>query len=61
MRIRVYGLLSSVHRNNIIVFLTRNIVTVGLNASGEVGVLRDGWAVVIQRWKLCRDICMSWH
>lgn len=48
-------------RNKGTVLLTRNIVTLGLNASGEVGVLRDGWAVVIQRWKLCGDICMSWY
>ena len=61
MRVRVQRLSSSMHRNNGIVFLTRNIVTLGLNASREVGVLGDGWAVVIQRRKLCRDICMSWH
>lgn len=42
-------------------FLTRNIVTVGLNVSREVGVLRDGWAVIIQRRELRGDICMSWH
>lgn len=43
------------------IFLTRNIVTLGLNASGEVGVFRNGWTIVIEWWELCRDVCMPWN
>lgn len=32
----------------------------GLDVSGEVGVLRDGRAVVVQLRELRGDICLSW-
>lgn len=40
---------------------TSYVVAVGLDLSGEVGVLGDGGAVVVQRWELRGDICVSWH
>lgn len=36
-------------------------MTVGLDVSGEVGVLGDRRAVIIQQRELCGDICMAWH
>ena len=35
------------------------VVALGLDASGEVGVLWDGVAVVIQRRELAWDLCVS--
>lgn len=39
---------------------TSYVVTVGLDVSREVGVLGDGWAVVVQQRELRGDICVSW-
>lgn len=40
---------------------TSYVVAVGLDVSGEVGVLGDGGAVVVQRRELRGDICVSRH
>lgn len=36
-------------------------IALGLNASGEVSVLRDGMAVVIQWRELGRDLGVAWY
>lgn len=36
-------------------------IALGFNASGEVSVLGDGMAVVIQRGELGRDLGVAWH
>lgn len=36
-------------------------IALGLNASGEVSVLGDGMAVVIQWGELGRDLGVAWH
>lgn len=41
--------------------LTSIIVALRLNASGEIGIFRDWRSVVIQWWKLSRNICVAWH
>ena len=41
--------------------LTRDVVALGLDPSREVGVLRDGVAVVVQGRELCGDIRVARH
>lgn len=36
-------------------------IALGLDARGEVSVLGDGMAVVVQRGELGRDLCVAWH
>lgn len=60
-RTRLVAVRISRHRFSRILVLTRNIVTMGLNTSGKVGVLGDGRAVVVQRRELCGDVSVSWH